>query len=116
MSLEVIEVNNKDDIELCLTLTDIDGAPIQYLEFDWKIAIYTIPTQVFEVTHWGGVLSSNAKVEGTALRVFIPGFNWGNAGRLMVKFFGSYVNENFPDGRQNSTTVPSELPITIVNV
>ena len=116
MSVELIQVNNIDDIELYLYLKDVDGAPIPFAEFNWKIQLYVNPLRKFEISRWDGILSEEVEIYDGFLLIRIPAFDWKYSGNLNVKLIASYENTSFPDGKFDSSTVPVELPIEILNV
>lgn len=108
--------NNLDDIKATFIIKDNDGVVIPYLEFDWELQLFTIDTHILSVTCTNGVLSSNAKLNGTILTVCTDAFNWGCNGTVNAKFLASFPDTDFTDGKQDCSSVPTLMDYKIVNV
>ena len=108
----IVQVNEGDDFELVVTLTDKEGKTVDPLSLDWVLNYYVYPTRVFCASNKNGVLDS-CSIQGNEIHLYVNGFCFGS-GRLMSKIFVSFSNDNFKDGKQDVSSIPQFTNILIV--
>lgn len=103
---ESINLHNMDDCTTVVLIKDKDGIPVApYSNIDFKITYYTTPQYEYEASRINGVLSNNCSISGDYIYVYIDGFDWGKLGRAYMKISVGWVNEHFPDGKENVSVV-----------
>lgn len=107
----IVQVNEGDDLELVVSLTDKEGKAVDPFSLDWRIIYYVYPDRVFEASNQGGVLT-NCIVAGDEIHLYINGFCFGS-GNLMSRVFVRFPNDNFADGMQDVSSVAQFTGIVI---
>lgn len=99
-----MEICNKTDFCISLKITDNDGVVIPYLTTDWKVEYWTTKNAIMTASCSGGVLSSNAKIDGDNLNIYVNGFDWKAKGAIRRHISLSLPDNNYPDGKADVCT------------
>lgn len=97
----MIEVCNKSDFIISLSIKDKDGVTIPYTQIDWEVSYYTDPVFPYKIFCKDGVLSSNSEIVDDKVISRVNGFDFTFPGVVYKKVVVSFNDSSFPDGKAN---------------
>lgn len=105
----MIEIGNRCDFTITLTIVDKDNVVIPYEQVDWEVWYYTSTHFILKAYSKNGVLSDNVEVIGNDLVISVNNFEWGVKGDVYRRAFVSYADAKFIDGRADICSTPEKV-------